>query len=549
MSKDGFKKAAPVISPERMGYLQALRAVFVCLVLVSGYFAARAVGVGLSRLSLVCAAYAVPLIVTEILRKRATLPRFVFGTMLAVDGVFLAWVTYLSGGTQSPLRFLVYTHLIAVTLLTSYRTGTKIAVWHLLLLVATFQAQVIGLLEPRGALAGALAGGLSVYQPLILAALAIALITLGTAPFSSLNERELRRRKGDLEVLADLTEELENAQGAARVSSTLLERTCETFGFERGAVLAGTDGRLSLMAGRETRKLPEETIAVDGAIDRAWDKRDALLVDRFDPTADPSLTKLLPAAKNLLVVPLVADAQPLGVLAVEQPAHKGDVIERRTISMVSQFASHGALAIRNAWLLEQVQRMAETDALTGVSNRRAFETAIEREVARATRYGEELTLIMLDIDHFKSLNDTYGHQAGDEVLRKVGAAIRLYSRESDTAARYGGEEFAILLPSCTRQQSFSAAARLRQLISEIDTVAPITVSAGIATYPAHAHTADGLVRAADDALYESKRAGRNRATRSTRGAYYRSNERRRTLGKPPIAPPIASTRAGVSRSG
>jgi diguanylate cyclase (GGDEF)-like protein len=204
--------------------------------------------------------------------------------------------------------------------------------------------------------------------------------------------------------------------------------------------------------------------------------------------------------------------------------------------MVGQFASHGALAIRNAWLLEQVQRMAETDALTGVANRRAFETAIEREVARAQRYGEELTLVMLDIDHFKSLNDTYGHQAGDEVLRKVGAAIRLSSRESDTAARYGGEEFAVLLPSCSRQESFTAAARLRRLISEIDAVAPITVSAGIATYPAHAHTAQGLVRAADEALYESKRAGRDRATRSTRGTYHRSNKRRRALGKEEVAP-------------
>jgi diguanylate cyclase (GGDEF)-like protein len=400
-----------------------------------------------------------------------------------------------------------------------------------------FQAQLNGLLEPRGIVLQAVGGGgITVYQPMILAALALVLITLGTAPFSSLNERELRRRKGDLEVLAELTEELENAHGATRVSRTLLERVCETFGFERGAVLAGVDGHLSLMAGRETRKAPSEDLVLDGVVTRAWERRDTLLIENFDPRTDPSLDGLLPAARNLLVVPLVADAQPLGVLTVEQPRHKGSVIERRTISMVGQFASHGALAIRNAWLLEQVQKMAETDALTGVANRRAFEVAIEREVARASRYGEELTLIMLDIDHFKNLNDTYGHQAGDEVLRKVGAAIRLSSRDSDTAARYGGEEFAILLPSCPRRESFSAASRLREMISQIDTVAPLTVSAGIATYPAHAHTAEGLVRAADEALYESKRAGRDRATRSTRGTYHRSNARRRALGKPEIQP-------------
>jgi two-component system cell cycle response regulator len=527
-----------VISPERMGHLQALRAVFVCLVIVSGKFAARAIGVGLSDLAVPCGAYVGVIFITEVLRRRrGSLKGWLVMGTLGIDVAFLAWVTYLSGGIQGPLRFLVYTHLIAVILLTSYRTGVKVALAHLVLLVLVFNAQLTGWLPARGVLAQVVqTGSLSVYQPLLMSALALALITLGTAPFSSLNERELRRRKGDLEVLAALTEELENAKGATRVSRTLLERTCETFGFERGAVLAGADGRLSLMAGRETRKMPDQAVAVDEVVTRAWKARDALLVDRFDLSRDPSLAGLLPAAKNLLLVPLVADAQPLGVLTVEQPKHRGDVIERRTISMVSQFASHGALAIRNAWLLEQVQKMAETDALTGVANRRAFETALEREIARSMRYGEELTLIMLDIDHFKNLNDTYGHQAGDEVLRKVGAAIRLYSRESDTAARYGGEEFAILLPSCTRRQSFTAASRLRELISQIDAVAPITVSAGIATYPAHAHTAEGLVRAADDALYESKRAGRDRATRSTRGAYFRSNERRRALGKPPVRP-------------
>lgn len=536
MSRQDPSPSSSVISPERMGYLQALRVVFVCLVIVSGRFAASAIGLGLPDLAAVSAGYGGLVFLTELIRRKGALPRWLIWAMLLVDIVFLAWVTYLSGGIQSPLRFLVYTHLIAVTLLTSYSTGMKVAVGHLLLLVAGFQAQLSGLLEPRGVLLQAATGGIEVYQPLILGALALALITLGTAPFSSLNERELRRRKGDLEVLAELTEELENAQGATRVSRTLLERTCESFGFERGAVLAGVDGHLSLMAGRETRKMPDVELSLDGVVSRAWDRRDTLLVERFDREADPSLDRLLPAAKNLLVVPLVADAQPLGVLAVEQPHYKGDVIERRTISMVGQFASHGALAIRNAWLLEQVQEMAETDALTGVANRRAFEVAIEREVARAMRYGDELTLVMLDIDQFKNLNDTFGHQAGDEVLRKVGAAIRMYSRESDTAARYGGEEFAILLPSCTRRQSFSAAGRLRKLISQIDTVAPITVSAGIAGYPAHAHTAEGLVRAADEALYESKRAGRDRATRSTRGTYYRSNERRRALGKPLINP-------------
>jgi diguanylate cyclase (GGDEF)-like protein len=377
-------------------------------------------------------------------------------------------------------------------------------------------------------------GGLEIYQPLIFNALALVLITLGTVPFSSLNERELRRRKGDLEVLALLTQDLENSKGAERVSRTLLDRICEAFGFERGVVLAAPEGTLRFMAGRESRRPPgHEPIHLDHVIRKAWTKRDPVLVEHFDPDTDPALSLILPAAENLLVVPLIADGQPLGILVVEQPRHKGALIERRVVTMAAQFASHGALAIRNAWLLQQVQKLAETDSLTGVANRRSFELAIENELLRAKRYGKELTLVMLDLDHFKRLNDNFGHQAGDDVLRQVGAALRTFSRESDTPARYGGEEFMVLLPDCPRQEAFTAAARLRKMIAAIESPTPITVSAGLASYPAHAHSTKGLIHAADEALYAAKRGGRDRAVRSTRGSYFRSSLRRKALGLPP----------------
>ena len=100
--------------------------------------------------------------------------------------------------------------------------------------------------------------------------------------------------------------------------------------------------------------------------------------------------------------------------------------------------------------LEQVQRLAATDGLTKIANRRTFETTLEREVARAARSAEHLSLVLLDIDHFKRLNDAHGHQAGDEVLRNVAAALSCACRDFDTAARYGGEEFAVVLPGCAR---------------------------------------------------------------------------------------------------
>ena len=156
--------------------------------------------------------------------------------------------------------------------------------------------------------------------------------------------------------------------------------------------------------------------------------------------------------------------------------------------------------------------MAATDGLTAIANRRTFESTLEREIARAQRHAEPVSLVMVDIDHFKALNDSHGHQAGDDVLRNVAAALACECREFDLAARYGGEEFAIVLPGCTAEESLVIAERFRRVVSAAPTVVPITASAGVATYPDHAKDADELVRVADEALYESKRAGRDRVT-------------------------------------
>ena len=127
-----------------------------------------------------------------------------------------------------------------------------------------------------------------------------------------------------------------------------------------------------------------------------------------------------------------------------------------------------------------------------------------------------MTLVMVDLDHFKQLNDRFGHQAGDDVLRRVGAVLRAACRESDVPARYGGEEFAVLLPGCSKDQAFAAAQRLRQLVASVESPVPITCSAGVATYPLNATTPMQLVAVADEALYQSKRMGRDRSTLSPR---------------------------------
>jgi two-component system cell cycle response regulator len=133
---------------------------------------------------------------------------------------------------------------------------------------------------------------------------------------------------------------------------------------------------------------------------------------------------------------------------------------------------------------------------------------------------------MLDVDHFKKLNDQYGHQTGDEVLKAVAATLAHSCRDFDTPARYGGEEFAVILPVCSAAESLIAAERLRKGINQTDLPVPATASAGVATYPTHAGDPEALIRAADEALYESKRGGRNRVTRSRRDR--KSTEQGRT---------------------
>jgi two-component system, cell cycle response regulator len=303
------------------------------------------------------------------------------------------------------------------------------------------------------------------------------------------------------------------------------------------------------MAFRGPGETPEAKPGVDGVMQRAWDTHNVLLVKQLDADADPQLSMLMPFARNLVVAPLFAEGNPLGVLAVEYAPGEGPRIERRVVDMVQQFCAHAALALRNAWLLQQVQKMADTDALTGISNRRTFETYLEREVSRAGRNGEQVTLVMFDIDHFKSINDTHGHQTGDEVLKKVAATLANGCRDFDVPARYGGEEFAIVLPSCSAKESLVVAERLRRSIGEAENPVAITASAGVATFPTHAADPERLIAAADEALYESKRAGRDRVTRSRRRG--RSAARpalTEDLGEPDTHEPVTADAPGEQTS-
>lgn len=497
---------------ERINYLQALRVTFAVLTLLTGALANRSVDTNMGLLFLVTAAY-VSLSggaesVRRIIKGRSI--SILFATLL-IDGAYIAWVAHATGGTESPLRFLAFVHIIAVTLLASSRTGLKIALWHSLLFFVIFYAEAAGIL-------GTSPGSLSPEDPRfnevsVFNVVALLLVATATAVFSQLNERELRRRRGDLQDLADLASALEGEQETTGAAQKVLDAIGGSFGFKRGAILGATPTGMALWAFRG----PGEPVKPDEGFDPIFQDvleiKKPLLVAKLDESANPRLATLLTFARNLIFIPLIADNEKIGVVVLENPSTAGGYVHKRVLETVERFAAHGALSLRNSQLLHQVQRMAHTDGLTGVPNRRSFELALEKELSRSARSGEPVTLMMLDVDHFKKFNDTYGHQAGDDVLKLVGSALVETSRDFDTPARYGGEEFAVILPACSSEQATAVAERLREAVCSVEAVAPVTASAGVATYPTHAADPASLIKAADGALYEAKRTGRNRLSR------------------------------------
>jgi diguanylate cyclase (GGDEF)-like protein len=194
--------------------------------------------------------------------------------------------------------------------------------------------------------------------------------------------------------------------------------------------------------------------------------------------------------------------------------HENEILLLRTV------ADQVAVAVNHAGLFAQIQQQALTDALTGCYNRRSFEMQLDKEIMMAKRTREPLSLLMLDLDRFKHLNDTAGHDAGDDALRRLADCFRQELRGVDSAARFGGDEFALILPQADGEGALIVAERVRARVETIliPEFGNLTASIGIASFPHHANSRAELFRAADDALYAAKRAGRNRVCVADEGA-------------------------------
>jgi len=227
----------------------------------------------------------------------------------------------------------------------------------------------------------------------------------------------------------------------------------------------------------------------------------------------------------MLAVPLSLKKEAVGLLVVDDTREAHTFLEDE-VSLISSLANQAVLAIENARLYLQVKEQAITDGLTGLYNHRYFQLRFSEEFAHCLRYGNDLAVIMLDIDHFKQYNDTYGHIAGDLALKEIANLARVSVRENDMVARYGGEEFVIILPMTNLEGAKIVAERIRESVKNCkflgDLNAPqvtITVSLGISAFASRHENRELLLREADIALYRSKETGRDQAILYTPEAF------------------------------
>jgi diguanylate cyclase (GGDEF)-like protein/PAS domain S-box-containing protein len=223
-----------------------------------------------------------------------------------------------------------------------------------------------------------------------------------------------------------------------------------------------------------------------------------------------------PTPEGYLCVPMMAQSEALGVLHLAQPSNvsMNEAKQRLAVTM----SEHIAMALSNLRLHETLRSQSIRDPLTGLFNRRFMEESLELELRRAGRNQRSLGVIMLDLDQFKHFNDSYGHEAGDTLLRELGALLQTNIRGEDIACRYGGEEFTLILPEGSAEVTLQRANALREAIKRLDVhhrnqaIGRVTVSMGVAIFPEHGRTGPALLQAADVALYHSKDLGRDRVT-------------------------------------
>lgn len=444
--------------------------------------------------------------IAELARRHTAAPGRIGLGLLLLDAVVLGAVVARTGGLGSPLAALVHLHVVAVAVLVSHRAGAGVGVLHGVVQLGSFVLAASATAKLR------LPAGTSVESGARTVAVQLAglvALTAATAGVVAAKERVLRRTQREIGALAAVgraTTVAADLPFTLRAAATSLR---ETLGVAAVAVsVDAPEGSVGLAV--SAAGFAEVTGGTaPGLASPRLVRRLADLDDRLDP--------LLPGATDVAVLPLRIDHAARGVLLVAfGSGRRRRRVPESTTAALEQAARLIASTIERARLHASLEELAARDTLTGLVNRRVFEETLVREVARSKRTREPLSLVVVDVDHFKRVNDIHGHHVGDEVLRHVGKALGGSVRASDLVARFGGEEFVALLPGCGPADAHKVAENLRTAIAADGPPVPVTASAGVASYPAQATDGASLFEAADAALYEAKRGGRDRTVQAAR---------------------------------
>ena len=334
-------------------------------------------------------------------------------------------------------------------------------------------------------------------------------------------EEEVRHYTRQLEALFNIGTTVSQTLNLEELLGNVLDKVLEVMVVEVTAIflLEDESGTLTLRAYRGMSAQLVRELSVlrggDGFINQVVKSGKPLLVE--DVSADKRFSTSsgkIGGIQSFAVVPVMSKEKILGVIGVGSPSHRE--FPDWEVRMLGTIANQIGMAIENARLYEHALELAFTDSLTGLYNRRYFMEQIEREFIRANRGKVALSLIMVDLDGLKAINDRFGHHEGDAFLREVAGIIRANTRASDVAARWGGDEFMLLAPETDSDSAWKIAERVRGQVKRYHRVLEgekvgITVSVGIVSYPAHASMISELLRRADEAMYSAKRGGKDRS--------------------------------------
>lgn len=333
---------------------------------------------------------------------------------------------------------------------------------------------------------------------------------------------QLEQHTAEIMQLNELGSMLQTCLNAEEAYDTVTRYAEKLFPDENGAVFQF----------RASRNLLEAVSLWDksSSIDKAFLPEECLAlrlgrVHRIDDANSGPLCPHIHKPESVgysLCIPMMAQGETIGVFHLEGAHAKTGLQEgarKQWTTEKQQFAvavaEHVSLALSNMKLRETLHNLSIRDPLTGLFNRRYMEESLERELLKAKRYDRPLGVIMIDIDHFKRFNDTYGHEAGDQVLRELGVFLQNHIRLTDIPCRFGGEEFTLILPEADMMFTQQRAEQIRLGVVAIrvsiqgQTLAEITISQGVAVFPGNGQTGEELLRAADEALYRAKQQGRN----------------------------------------